>query len=70
MDLSQDRLILQLLVEGLELLIRKVAYTKYDATGLVRWSSYRTPWTNDQPVARRYLHRTTQTQNKRKHPCL
>jgi hypothetical protein len=25
------------LVEGLELLIRKVAYTKYDATGLVRW---------------------------------
>jgi hypothetical protein len=28
------------LVEGLELLIRKVAYTKYDATGLVRWSNY------------------------------
>jgi hypothetical protein len=25
------------LVEGLELLIRNVAYTKYDATGLVRW---------------------------------
>jgi hypothetical protein len=28
------------LVEGLELLIRKVAYTKYDATGLVCWSNY------------------------------
>jgi hypothetical protein len=28
------------LVEGLELLIRKVAYTKYDATGLVPWSNY------------------------------
>jgi hypothetical protein len=28
------------LVEGLELLIRKVAYMKYDATGLVRWSNY------------------------------
>jgi hypothetical protein len=27
-------------VEGLELLIRKVAYTKYDAAGLVRWSNY------------------------------
>jgi hypothetical protein len=27
------------LVEGLELLIRKVAYTKYDATGLVPWSN-------------------------------
>jgi hypothetical protein len=27
------------LVEGLELLICKVAYTKYDATGLVRWST-------------------------------
>jgi hypothetical protein len=26
------------LVEGLELFIRKVAYTKYDATVLVRWS--------------------------------
>jgi hypothetical protein len=25
---------------GLELLIRKVAYTKYDATGLVPWSNY------------------------------
>jgi hypothetical protein len=24
----------------LELLIRKVAYTKYDATGVVRWSNY------------------------------
>jgi hypothetical protein len=30
------------LVEGLELLIRKVAYTKYDATGLVPWSNYTT----------------------------
>jgi hypothetical protein len=28
------------LVEGLELFISKVAYTKYDATGLVRWSNY------------------------------
>jgi hypothetical protein len=28
------------LIEGLELLIRKVAYTKDDATGLVRWSNY------------------------------
>jgi hypothetical protein len=28
------------LVEGLELFIRKVAYTKYDATILVRWSNY------------------------------
>jgi hypothetical protein len=28
------------LVEGLELFIRKVAYTKYDATVLVRWSNY------------------------------
>jgi hypothetical protein len=27
------------LVEGLELYIRKVAYTKYDATVLVRWST-------------------------------
>jgi hypothetical protein len=27
------------LIEGLELLIRKVAYTKYDATGLVPWSN-------------------------------
>jgi hypothetical protein len=27
-------------VEVLELLIGKVAYTKYDATGLVRWSDY------------------------------
>jgi hypothetical protein len=29
------------LVEGLELLIRKVAYTKYDATWLVPWSNFR-----------------------------
>jgi hypothetical protein len=28
------------LAEGLELLIRKVAYAKYDATSLVRWSNY------------------------------
>jgi hypothetical protein len=28
------------LVEGLELFICKVAYTKYDATVLVRWSNY------------------------------
>jgi hypothetical protein len=28
------------LVEGLELLICKVAYTKYDATWLVPWSNY------------------------------
>jgi hypothetical protein len=28
------------LVEGLELFIPKVAYTKYDATVLVRWSNY------------------------------
>jgi hypothetical protein len=28
------------LVEGLELFIHKVAYTKYDATVLVRWSNY------------------------------
>jgi hypothetical protein len=28
------------LVEGLELFIRKAAYTKYDATVLVRWSNY------------------------------
>jgi hypothetical protein len=28
------------LVEGLELFIRKVAYTKCDATVLVRWSNY------------------------------
>jgi hypothetical protein len=28
------------LVEGLELSIRKVAYTKYDATWLVPWSDY------------------------------
>jgi hypothetical protein len=28
------------LVEGLELFIRKVAYTKYDATVLVRWSNF------------------------------
>jgi hypothetical protein len=28
------------LVEGLELFIRKVVYTKYDATVLVRWSNY------------------------------
>jgi hypothetical protein len=28
------------LVEGLELLVRKVAYTKYDATGLVCWSNF------------------------------
>jgi hypothetical protein len=28
------------LVEGLELYIRKVPYTKYDATVLVRWSNY------------------------------
>jgi hypothetical protein len=28
------------LVEGLELFIRKVANTKYDATVLVRWSNY------------------------------
>jgi hypothetical protein len=28
------------LVEGLELFIRKVAYTKYDATILVRCSNY------------------------------
>jgi hypothetical protein len=28
------------LVEGLELLIRKVAYTKYGATWLVPWSNY------------------------------
>jgi hypothetical protein len=28
-------------VEGLELFIHKVAYTKYDATVLVRWSNYR-----------------------------
>jgi hypothetical protein len=28
------------LVEGLELLIRKVAYTKYDETWLVPWSNY------------------------------
>jgi hypothetical protein len=28
------------LFEGLELLIRKVAYTKYDATGLVPWSNF------------------------------
>jgi hypothetical protein len=27
-------------VEGLELFVRKVAYTKYDATVLVRWSNY------------------------------
>jgi hypothetical protein len=29
------------LVEGLELLICKVAYTKYDATWLVSWSNYK-----------------------------
>jgi hypothetical protein len=29
------------LVEGLELFIRKVAYSKYDATVLVRWSNYK-----------------------------
>jgi hypothetical protein len=28
------------LVEGLELFIRKVAYTKYDTTVLVHWSNY------------------------------
>jgi hypothetical protein len=28
------------LVEGLELYIRKIAYTKYDATVLVLWSNY------------------------------
>jgi hypothetical protein len=28
------------LVEGLELFILNVAYTKYDATVLVRWSNY------------------------------
>jgi hypothetical protein len=28
------------LVQGLELLICKVAYTKYDATVMVRWSNY------------------------------
>jgi hypothetical protein len=28
------------LVEGLELLTRKVAYRKYDATWLVPWSNY------------------------------
>jgi hypothetical protein len=28
------------LVEGLKLLIRKVAYTKYDATWLIPWSNY------------------------------
>jgi hypothetical protein len=28
------------LVEGLELFIRKAAYTKYDATVLVRWHNY------------------------------
>jgi hypothetical protein len=28
------------LLEDPELLIRKVAYTKYDATGLVRWSNF------------------------------
>jgi hypothetical protein len=30
------------LVEGLELFFRKVAYAKYDATVLVRWSNYTT----------------------------
>jgi hypothetical protein len=30
------------LVEGLELFIHKVAYTKYDATVLVLWSNYTT----------------------------
>jgi hypothetical protein len=29
------------LVEGLELLICNVGYTKYDATGLVRWFNYK-----------------------------
>jgi hypothetical protein len=29
------------LVEGLELLIHKVAYTKYDATVFIRWSNSR-----------------------------
>jgi hypothetical protein len=28
------------LVEGLELFIRKVAYTKYDTTVLVHWSNF------------------------------
>jgi hypothetical protein len=30
----------------------------------------RTPWTEISPSQGRYLYRTTQTQNKRKHPCL
>jgi hypothetical protein len=30
------------LVEGLELFIRKVAYTKFDATVPVRWSNFTT----------------------------
>jgi hypothetical protein len=37
------------LFEGLELLIRKVAYTKYDAIGLVRWSNYSKVSKNETP---------------------
>jgi hypothetical protein len=32
------------LIEGLELSIRRVAYTKYDATTSVRWSNYSQPF--------------------------
>jgi hypothetical protein len=38
---------------------------------LILYTVGRTPWTGDQPVARRLpTHRTTQTHNKRNYPCL
>jgi hypothetical protein len=40
MNDSPQKLHMGYVVEGLELFIYKVAYTKFDATVLVRWSSY------------------------------
>jgi hypothetical protein len=42
MNDGPQKLHTEYLVEGLELLIRKVAYTKYDETWLVPWSNYST----------------------------
>jgi hypothetical protein len=36
----------------------------------ISWIVCKTPCTGDHPSQGRYLHRTTQTQNKRRYPCL
>jgi hypothetical protein len=53
------------LLEGLELLIRKVAYTTNDATSLVRWSNYR--W--DITTLSRYSGPVVQTNQSVRYQC-